>query len=111
MKIQPELFVLLVHIGLMLVCVLLILLGKSHLRKEHVIPLFMIPVFGPFAALTIEYMIFSGKQGRKNPDMEHLALDDILWATLRSFHEKHDLVPLEEAVLIDEVKVRRRSML
>jgi hypothetical protein len=111
MKIQPELFVLLVHIGLMLVCVLLILLGKSHLRKEHVIPLFMIPVFGPLAALAIEYMIYSGKQGRKNPDMEHLALDDILWATLRSFHEKHDLVPLEEAVLIDEVKVRRRSML
>jgi hypothetical protein len=111
MKIQPEIFVLLVHIGLILLCVILMVLGKSHVRKEHIIPLCIIPIFGPLTALTIEYMIFSGKQGKQNPDMEHLALDDILWATLRSFHEKRDLVPLEEAVLIDEVKVRRRSML
>jgi hypothetical protein len=43
--------------------------------------------------------------------MERLGLDDILWTSLRSFHEKSDLVPLEEAVLINDVKVRRKSML
>lgn len=112
MKIQPETLVLLIHLGLILVYLLCILLGKSHLRKEHILPLCLIPVFGPFVALMIEFMIFSGKQGERSPDMERLTLnDDILWTTLRSFHEKRDVVPLEEAVLIDEVKVRRRSML
>jgi len=63
-------------------------------------------------ALTIEYMIYSGKQGRRSPDLESLGLDDnILWVTLKSFHDKGDLVPLEEAVLIDEVEIRRKSML
>jgi hypothetical protein len=86
--------------------------GKSHIRKEHIIPLCIIPVFGPFVAWMIEYMIRSGKHGAKRPDLARLALDDdILWITLRSFREKGDLVPLEEAVLINEVKVRRRSML
>lgn len=111
MKTSPELLVLLVHIGLILVYVILIFLGKSHLRKEHIIPLCIIPAFGPLIALIIEFMIVSDHQGEKSPDIDRLGLDDILWITLRSFREKSDLVPLEEAVLIDEVKVRRKSML
>lgn len=109
---QPEIFILLIHIGLIFLYIILILWGKSHLRKEHILPLCIIPIFGPLVALMIEFMIFFGKQGSRSVDMERLALDnDILWTTLRSFHERGDLVPLEEAVLIDEVKVRRKSML
>jgi hypothetical protein len=75
-------------------------------------PLCLIPVFGLFYSLMIEYLILSGKQATKDPDLEGLGLDDdILWVTLKSSHEKSDLVPLEEAVLINDVKVRRRSML
>lgn len=112
MKFQLEILFILVHLCLIIVYMTFIFAGKSHLRKEHVLPLCFIPVFGPFTALVIELMIFSGKQGKRNLELERLALnDDILWTTLTSFHEKSDLVPLEEAVLIDEVKVRRRSML
>ena len=112
MNIQPEILVIVVHIFLALAYAILILFGRSRLRKEYIIPLCFIPIFGPFAALVIEFMILAGEQGRRNSDLERLALDDdILWTTLRSFHEKGDLVPLEEAVLIDEVKIRRRSML
>jgi hypothetical protein len=111
-KIQPETLALLVHIGLILVCAIFIFFGKLHLRKEHLIPLCLIPVFGPLVALVIEFMIRSGRQGTRSLDLADWVLeDDILWAGLRSFHEKGDLVPLEEAILIDEVKVRRRSML
>jgi|SRR5690242_12159528 len=86
--------------------------GKSQLRKEHLIPLCFIPIFGPFTALSVDLMILSDKQGKRIPDLENLNFgDDILWKTLKRFHEKGDLVPLEEAVLIDEVKVRRKSML
>lgn len=70
------------------------------------------PIFGLLAALTIELMIYWNRQGTSSLDLEQATLDDdILWTTLRRFHEKGDLVPLEEAVLIDEVQVRRKSML
>lgn len=111
-KTSPELILIFLHIFLVLIYAIFILLGRSHLRKEHIIPLCLIPVVGILTALTVEYMIFSRKQGQRRPDMERLTLDDeILWITLRSFKEKSDLVPLEEAVLINEVKIRRRSML
>lgn len=112
MKISPELILIIIHIFLVLIYAMFILFGRSHLRKEHIILLCLVPVVGILVALTVEFMILSRKQGQKHPDMERLALDDeILWITLRSFEEKSDLVPLEEAVLINEVKVRRRSML
>jgi hypothetical protein len=100
------------HLLFALVFTVFILSGKSHLRKEHIILLYLIPIFGPFAALIIELMIIFGKQGKTPVDLEPLNLgDDILWKTLKSFHEKGDLVPLEEAILIDEAKIRRRFML
>lgn len=112
MKIQSEAILILVHLFLVLVYALFILFRISRLRKEHIIPLCLIPVFGILLAITIEWMLFSGNQGRKKPDLETQGLgDDILWVTLKSSHEKSDLVPLEEAVLINEVKIRRKSML
>lgn len=112
MKIQPGTIVIFIHIFLTLVYAIFILSRKSHLQKEHMIPLFIIPVFGPFTALMIEFMILSGEQGKKHPELDSVTLDDdILWTTLKSFHEKGDLVPLEEAILINEVEVRRRFML
>ncbi len=112
MNLQPEITTILILIVLSWVYALLILFGISRLRKEQIIPLCLIPVFGLFYALAIEYMIYSGKQATKDPDLEGLGLEDeILWVTLKSSHEKSDLVPLEEAVLINDVKVRRRSML
>lgn len=112
MKVQPEALVILIHIILVVVYAIFIILGISHLRKEYLIPLCVIPVFGILFALTVELILLTGRQGIKKPDIEAQGLgDDILWATLKSFHEKSDLVPLEEAVLIDEVNIRRKSML
>lgn len=112
MKIQPEAILILIHLFLVLVYVIFIIFRISRLRKEHIIPLCLIPVFGILLAVTMEWMLLSGKQGRKKPDLETQGLgNDILWVTLRSFQEKSDLVPLEEAVLINEAKIRRRSML
>lgn len=112
MKIQIEILVIIVHLFLSLIITILILSGRSHLRREHILPLYLIPIAGIGVVLTIEWMMRRGKQGQRNVDMERLTLDDdILWKTLKSSQEKGDLVPLEEAILIDDVKVRRRSML
>lgn len=112
LKIQLELIILFSHLLLALVFTIFILSGKSHLRKEQFILLYLIPIFGIFAAIIIELMIISERQGKMSLDLEPLYLgDDILWKTLKSFHEKGDLVPLEEVILINETKIRRRFML
>lgn len=112
MKIQPELLVIVVHIFLSLVYAACILGGVSRLRKEHILPVCLVPIFGLFLGLTMELIIRTSRQGTSNPDLESPVLDDdILWATLKSVNERSDLVPLEEAILIDDVAVRRRSML
>ena len=74
--------------------------------------IFFVPIFGPITAITIEALNIWNRQASKPIELEPLTLgDDILWVTLKSFHESGDIVPLEEAILINDVKVRRRFML
>ncbi|HNO70706.1 MAG TPA: hypothetical protein PKO16_02920, partial [Bacteroidia bacterium] len=86
--------------------------GGSNLRKEQILLIFFLPIFGPLVAIAIEQMNFFKKQGTKPIDLDPLDQEnEILWVTLKSFHENSDIVPLEEAILINDVKVRRRLML
>jgi hypothetical protein len=63
-------------------------------------------------AFVIEGLRLSGEQGKIKLDLEPPNLDeDILWTSLKSHHEKGNIVPLEEAILIDDVKMRRKFML
>lgn len=112
MKIQFELILLLFHILLTLAYAVFIYSGRSHLRKEQILPIFFVPIFGPVTAIVVEMLNIWNKQGSKPVDLEPLTLgNDILWVSLKSFHENADIVPLEEAILINDVKVRRRFML
>jgi hypothetical protein len=112
LRIQLELIILFLHLLLALAYTIFILSGKSHLQKEQFVLLYLIPIFGVFAAIIIEFMIIFKRQGKMSLDLEPTYLsDDILWKPLKSFHEKGDLVPLEEVILINETKIRRRFML
>ncbi len=109
---RPDFILIVFHIVLSLVFTLFIFSGKTHLRVEHIVILWFLPFFGSIAAIIIELMNVFGQQGKIPIDMEPINLgDDILWKPLKSFHEKGDLIPLEEAILINESKVRRRFML
>jgi hypothetical protein len=111
-KFQPELFIVMAHILLTIAYSLFIYSGRSHLRKEQILLIFFVPLFGPLTAIVIETLNILNIQGTRPVELEPLSLgDDILWVTLKSFHEKGDIVPLEEAILINDVQVRRRSML
>jgi len=111
-KIRLEFVVLILHILMALGYAVFIYYGKSRLRKEQILPVFFVPIFGPIMAIVIEMLDILDRQGTKPVELEPLSLgDDILWVTLKSFHEKGDIVPLEEAILINDVKVRRRYML
>jgi len=109
--IPPEIIILAIHLILAILVSVYILLGKSYLKKEHIIIIIVLPIVGLLFALTIQLLNILGKQGDKNVDMLPLSIDDILWKSLKSTTEDGNLVPLEEAMLINDFGTRRRIML
>jgi hypothetical protein len=112
MTFNPILIFFSLHAILSIIAMWFILFGKTSLRKEHIIPLVVLPIIGPLMIAIIEVLNISGEQGRKpiEPDSEDLS-EDILWKALKSYHEKGNIVPLEEAIMINDVKTRRKFML
>ena len=110
-NVQPEVFIIVIHLVVAILVSVYVFFGKSHLRKEHVIIILVVPIVGLLYALTVQLLNMMGKQGDKNVDMLPLAFDDILWKSLKSTTEDGNLVPLEEAMLIDDFGTRRRIML
>jgi len=99
------------HIVLSAICIYFILSGKVFLRREYIIPVLLLPIFGALLVLVVERMNVSGRQGTKPLDIEPESEEDILWKALKSYHEKGNIVPLEEAILINDVRTRRKYML
>lgn len=112
MSIPFEAYFVMLHLLLAGVCVFYILTGRTHLRWEYVIVVTFVPLFGPLIAGVAESMNVMKLQNSKPVDLETLSLgDNILWVTLKSFNENKDIVPLEEAILINDVSIRRKYML
>lgn len=110
--ISTELLIVVIHLLTAIICLAYILLGKSHIKREHIVPIFFVPLAGPIFALVVEWLNFSGKQGDKELEMFPVYLDgDILWKSLKSFNEDKNIVPLEEAMLVNDFTTRRRIML
>lgn len=101
-----------IHVILAIIGIYFILFRQTSLRKEHMIPMVFIPIVGPLVALIIEALNIAGEQGQKPIEQEHEDFaEDILWKALQSYQEKGNIVPLEEAILINDVKTRRKYML
>ncbi len=105
-----------VILGIHGICALIysffILNKKSHIRKEFIIPLFLVPVFGVAAAIIIELINSKKKQGKQTLDLHKFFLDDdAYWKAINNRQENENIVPLEEAMTINDEKVRRKLML
>ena len=111
MELLYVLVFILFHVLLSSLCIYFILSGKSFLRKEYIIPVVLLPIFGSLLVLLVQWLNASGKQGAKPLNIEPESGEDILWKALKSYHEKGDIVPLEEAILINDVRTRRKYML
>jgi hypothetical protein len=111
-KIFPWLIILLIHIILSILLLIFIFNKKSTLRKENIIPTFLVPIFGPLAGFVVEWINRSGNEGTDiDLIMPLVEESDILWETFKHEDETGDVIPLEEALIIDELEVRRRIML
>lgn len=112
MSILPVIVILVTHFILCAILLIYSLIRKTTLRKENIIPILLVPIFAPLAAILVEWIHFSGHQGEKLEEilLQPLA-DDILWKTIKNHHEVGNIVPLEEALLINENDTKRKMML
>ncbi|MBM3145574.1 MAG: hypothetical protein FJ010_11515 [Chloroflexi bacterium] len=89
-----------------------IYIGASFLRRESIIPVVLVPVFGPLAGIVIELLNKLGKHADRPIDLPKLTLgEDIYWKTIKDEEEDENIVPLEEALLINDVQTRREKVL
>jgi hypothetical protein len=104
------LVIIILHIALALLFILNPF-SKLRYRKEYWLPVLLVPLFGPFIALTIEILFRSDDPGTLPTDLETLKLpSDIFWSQFNPVEENRDVVPLEEAILINNTEVRRKAM-
>jgi hypothetical protein len=104
--------ILFIHFMGACVYLFLIITRRSYLRREHIIYIFLVPVVGLLMAVTIDLMCRWGYAGKKKVEVEGFRMeDDVYWRKIDQVKESHNIVPLEEAVLIDDIKVRRKAVL
>jgi len=104
----PALIIL--HISLSLMYAALILFKKSALTPANILPILLIPCFGLLAALAAEWQtrIKSGDLDLE-AELEPLTLtEDIYWKTIQRREEVQNIVPLEEALLINDRMTRKK---
>lgn len=106
------LIILAIHAVISIVYAVIIFFGGSYLRKALIIPIIFVPVFGPITGIMIELLNIFGKQGNKPVDLPELTLgEDIYWKTIKEEDGDENIIPLEEALLINDPRTRRKKML
>lgn len=87
--------------------------SRLRLRREYIAPIVFVPIFGPLLAITIELLFFFEKPGTRPVELESLKYGHhLIWAaSMRQKKEEKEAVPLEEAILINDIRTRRREML
>ncbi len=81
-------------------------------RKEYIIPILCVPVFGPLLAITIDLMHVFGRPGSRPLELEALKLEqNVYWNTIEEPQEDPSVVPLEEAILINDKHTRQEAVL
>lgn len=85
---------------------------RLHGRKEYLIPVLLVPLFGPLMAVTIEVIHLMDHSGTKPVDLESMRIEnDIYWKKFMRSQDEEDVIPLEEAILLSDISTRRKAML
>jgi hypothetical protein len=101
-----------IHLVCVLVYAVFIFLGKSNHQREFIAILLFIPVFGILAALVIDLYYKLEGHNQKPVEISTLSLgENTYWKPIESKSEDTNLIPLEEAISINDTKTRRKLML
>jgi|GEM_PF-1183603 len=83
-----------------------------HFRSEMLIPMYLLPGAGLLMALAVDYLYARGEAGKRSLDMEEFHLDtDIYWKSIKKGGENSNIVPLEEAITLNDPRIRRKLLL
>lgn len=100
------------HVIVCIVCYLLRKKGVWH-NDENLMPFVIgIPVFGLLCQIVYEYVYARQLFTKRADDMEKLEINDVKYKRIEVEQEgQQDIVPLEEALLMNDTKLRRQMML
>ncbi|SFP52650.1 hypothetical protein SAMN04487928_10384 [Butyrivibrio proteoclasticus] len=103
---------LLIHFGICLAVFVFMKLGVLKVDSLMMVMVVCIPLWGALCAVIITVMIKLGKVGNKNGDLELMRSNLIEQSLLpRQEAESDDIVPLEDALIMNDPTVRRSVMM
>lgn len=104
--------VLTVHLALSAIYATFILLHRSRLPKEFIAVLLFVPAFGILTALLLDLFYLNHNDTKKPQEIQTLTLEEnIFWKPIQNIPEDMNIVPLEEAIAINDPQARRKLML
>lgn len=100
------------HFAIVGIYALLIITQRSSLSPANILPILCIPLFGIISAIIADFIFFNKKQELETTDpIETLSLsEDIYWKSIKKREEAQNVVPLEEALIINDRQTRKTLM-
>lgn len=101
------------HICLCILYYFLIKINVARLTGTALPIMLIVPLFGPVSILLVEWILIKNKDGTSKTDLHKTRLGDSIYnkVTVDEGDEPKKIVPLEEALLIDDAPTRHAIML
>ena len=98
------------------VCILIwagIRSGMLKVKKYLIIPVIFVPVWGALSMLILHLQVFSKAENSRKIGIEKLQVNEEIYKNNFRLREEndHDIVPLEEALLINDPEKRRKLIM
>lgn len=100
------------HFVIVAIYITLIFTRRSALTPANILPILCIPFFGVLSALAAD-LVNINNQHIEDPDpIETFSLsEDIYWKSIKKREEAQNIVPLEEALIINDRQTRKKLIL
>ena len=103
---------LIIHLAVAVLYAFLIITRKSSLTPANILPIVCIPVFGILSAAAADMVFIFKKADQDTETIETLTLtEDIYWKSIKKRDEARNIVPLEEALIINDRQTRKKLIL
>ena len=102
----------LIHGFISVIYISLILTNRSSLTRAYILIIVCIPIFGFLSALTAEAINHRYTSIRDPDPIETLSLsEEVYWKSIKKRDEAQNIVPLEEALIINDRQTRKKLIL
>ena len=100
------------HLVLVGIYTALIFTRRSTLTPANILPMLYIPFFGIISAIAADLIFLTKKPEDLTDPIESLSLsEDIYWKSIKKREEAQNIVPLEEALIINDRLTRKKLIL